>query len=82
MVASIVNRGLLDEEFFFENSGAQWVVWERLNDRFARVRPMVFANLASRRWIAGAACPGSTEAMRAMSAQMEQAAQRKSGAGF
>jgi hypothetical protein len=30
MVASIVNRGLIDEEFFFENSGEQWVVWERL----------------------------------------------------
>ena len=30
MVASIVNRGLIDEEFFFENSGEQWMVWERL----------------------------------------------------
>ncbi|HVA72757.1 MAG TPA: hypothetical protein VNF02_06550 [Candidatus Limnocylindrales bacterium] len=28
MVANIVNRGLIDEEFFFENSGEQWVVWE------------------------------------------------------
>src|ERR1022692_4364291 len=30
MVASIVNRGLIDEEFFFENSGEQWMVWERM----------------------------------------------------
>ena len=26
MVASIVNRGLIDEDFFFENTGEQWVV--------------------------------------------------------
>jgi hypothetical protein len=30
MVAGIVNRGLIDEEMFFENSGEQWIVWERL----------------------------------------------------
>jgi hypothetical protein len=30
MVASIVNRGLIDEEFFFENTGEQWMVWERV----------------------------------------------------
>jgi hypothetical protein len=28
MAANIVNRGLIDEEFFFENSGEQWFVWE------------------------------------------------------
>src|SRR5260370_1313727 len=28
MVASIVNRGLIDEEFFFESNGEQWVVFE------------------------------------------------------
>lgn len=28
MVANIVSRGLIDEEFFFENTGEQWVVWE------------------------------------------------------
>ena len=30
MVASIVNRGLIDEEFFFENTGEQWMVWEQV----------------------------------------------------
>src|SRR5437899_13068012 len=30
MVASIVNRGLIDEEFFFESNGEQWVVWEQV----------------------------------------------------
>jgi hypothetical protein len=34
MCASMVNRGLIDEEFFFENTGEQWVVFER-------VRPVV-----------------------------------------
>ena len=29
MVANIVNRGLIDEEFFFENTNEQWIVWER-----------------------------------------------------
>src|ERR1700722_13334937 len=92
MVASIVNRGLIDEEFFFENSGEQWVVWERLKPVVPAFRtmfknPMAFSNLekhvaAMDRWREKRA-PGSTEAMRAMSAQMQQqAAQRKSGAGF
>jgi len=30
MVASIVNRGLIDEDFFFESNGEQWVVWEQV----------------------------------------------------
>jgi hypothetical protein len=30
MAASIVNRGLIDEEFFFENTGEQWAVWGRI----------------------------------------------------
>jgi len=30
MVASMVNRGLIDEVFFFENTGEQWFVWERI----------------------------------------------------
>jgi hypothetical protein len=28
MAANIVSRGLIDEEFFFENTGEQWIVWE------------------------------------------------------
>ena len=30
MAASMVNRGLVDEGFFFENTGEQWFVWERI----------------------------------------------------
>ena len=92
MVASIVNRGLIDEDFFFENTGEQWLVWERLKPVVPAFRamfknPLAFSNLekhveAMDRWREKRA-PGSTEAMRAMSAQMQQqAAQKKSGAGF
>jgi len=91
MVASIVNRGLIDEEFFFENSGEQWVVWERLKTVVPAFRamfknPTAFANLEKHcenmeRWREKRA-PGSTEAIRAVNAQMQQqAAQRRSRAG-
>lgn len=30
MVASLANRGHLEQELFFENSGEQWAVWEQL----------------------------------------------------
>ena len=30
MVASIVNRGLVDEELFFESTGEQWAVWQQV----------------------------------------------------
>jgi len=30
MAAGLVNRGLIDDELFFESSGEAWFVWERL----------------------------------------------------
>jgi len=86
------NRGLIDEDFFFENTGEQWVVWERLKPVVPAFRtmfknPLAFSNLEKHceifeRWREKRA-PGSTEAMRAINAQMQQqAAQKKSGAGF
>jgi len=30
MAAGLVNRGLIDDELFFENGGEAWFVWERL----------------------------------------------------
>ena len=30
MAAGLVNRGLIDDELFFENSGEAWFVWERV----------------------------------------------------
>jgi hypothetical protein len=38
MVANIVSRGLIDEEFFFENSGEQWIVWDRLKPIAGTIR--------------------------------------------
>lgn len=43
MVASIVNRGLIDEDFFFETAGEQWVVWEQIKPVLASWRQM-FSN--------------------------------------
>ena len=30
MAASIVNRGLINEELFFENTGELWIVWQKV----------------------------------------------------
>lgn len=83
MVASIANRGLLDEELLFENSGEQWMVWERLAPlashwRTAMKNPHVWENLETHvkkleAWREKRA-PGTTEAMRQMMAQMMAAA--------
>jgi hypothetical protein len=32
MASAIVNRGLIDDEFFFENNGEAWIVWERIRE--------------------------------------------------
>lgn len=50
MAASIVNRGLIDEEFFFENTGEQWAAWGRIRQVIAAIRersmnPHQYANL-------------------------------------
>jgi hypothetical protein len=79
MVANIVNRGLIDEEFFFENSGEQWFVYERIKALVPAMRersknPHQYAHLekhASRfeAWREKRA-PGSSQAQRQMMAQM------------
>jgi len=84
MVASIVNRGLIDEDFFFENTGEQWLVWERLKPvaetwRTMFKNPNVFKNLENHcarleAWREKRA-PGTTEAMRAVMKSMREAAQ-------
>src|SRR5260370_11775735 len=40
MVASIVNRGLIDEEFFFESNGEQWAVFEQVKPVLGAWRAM------------------------------------------
>lgn len=82
MCASLVNRGLIDDELFFENNGEIWIVWEKTKPVASAWRaffgnPHIFANLencvkrleAYREKMA----PGTTEKMRQMFAQMAQA---------
>jgi hypothetical protein len=79
MVASIVNRGLIDEDLFFENSGEQWMVWEQVKPVLGAWRTMfgsqkVFQNMEEHcqrleAWREKNS-PGSNEAMRKMRAEM------------
>lgn len=79
MVTNIVSRGLIEEEFFFENSGEQWVVWEALkpivNEWRANFKnPHAWEKLEEHckrleAWREKRA-PGSTETMRQMMARM------------
>ncbi|HKS81573.1 MAG TPA: hypothetical protein VJR23_08700 [Candidatus Acidoferrales bacterium] len=83
MVASIVNRGLIDEDFFFENTGEQWLVWERLKPvvEFWRAmfkNPTLFKNLEEHfnrfeAWREKRA-PGTNEAVRSVMKQVREAA--------
>jgi hypothetical protein len=84
MVAGIVNRGLVDEDLFFETSGEQWGLWEQVKPIIAAWRemfasPQLFSNLEEncRRMEAWREKrnPGSNEAIRKMHAQMSQAVQ-------
>jgi hypothetical protein len=78
MAANMVNRGLIEEEFFFETTGEQWIVWERLKtyvpaQRERSKNPHMFGNLEKHvkkleAWRKKRA-PGATEAMRQMMAQ-------------
>src|SRR5713226_6587628 len=84
MVASIVNRGQIDEDFFFENSGEQWGVWEQVKPVIGTWRtmfssPKFLSNLEEQckrleAWREKRG-PGSNAAIRKMLAQMQQAAQ-------
>jgi len=89
MCANIVNRGLIDEEFFFENQGEQWLVFEKVKPvllgwRAAFKNPLILANLEEHckrleAWREKRA-PGSTEAMRQMFQQMAKARAAQAGA--
>ncbi|MGH9740741.1 MAG: DUF4760 domain-containing protein [Candidatus Acidiferrum sp.] len=78
MVAGIVNRGLINDELFFESNGEIWVVWDRMRSvvpvwRAAFKNPQLFLSIEEtcRRleaWRERKA-PGSTAAMRQMMGQ-------------
>ncbi len=81
MCAGIVNRGLINDELYFESNGEAWVVWERIRPiipgwRAAFSNPTLFHHLeelcgrleAWREKIQ----PGSTAKMRQMMQMMQQ----------
>ena len=84
MVASIVNRGLIDEEFYFESNGEQWGVWEQVKPVIGAWRamfssPKFLSNLEEQckrleAW-RETRNPGSNAAIRKLMAQMQQGAQ-------
>ena len=73
MAASLVNRGLIEDELFFENHGEAWAVYDRLRPllpgwRESMGMPHLFRNLESmaqrlEAWREKIA-PGCTEKMR------------------
>jgi hypothetical protein len=73
MAASIVNHGLIEEQFFFENSPELWLTFEKGKAMVAAVRerqknPHIFENLEKlalrfEKW-ADERAPGSIEARR------------------
>ncbi|HEY2544893.1 MAG TPA: hypothetical protein VGI46_02405 [Candidatus Acidoferrum sp.] len=84
MTASIANRGLVDEDLFFENTGEPWVVFEQVKPVLAAWRtmfanPNFFANIETyckrlEEWREKNS-PGANEAMRKMLGEMMQTAQ-------
>ena len=90
MAASMVNRGLIDEDFFFGNTGEQWLVWERVKAFVPAMRersknPHQYGNLEKHAerleaWREKRA-PGSSAAFRQMVAQMRQAMQQRGTSG-
>jgi hypothetical protein len=81
MVTSMVNRRLIDEDFFFENTGEHWLVWERIKGIVPAMRarfknPNIHRNLEENvkrleAWREKNA-PGSAEVMRQMMVSMAQ----------
>ena len=78
MVASIVNRGLINDELFFESNGEIWVVWDRMRTivptwRAAFKNPQLFLHIEEtcerlEAWREKKA-PGSSAAMRQLMGQ-------------
>jgi hypothetical protein len=83
MAASIVNHSLIQEEFFFENAGEFWVVWEKIKHlapamRENRKNPFLWSNLESlagkyEKWMAKRA----PEALDALRRQVHEATAKK-----
>ncbi len=84
MCASIANRGLVDEDLFFETTGEQFAVWEKLKPVVPALRaqfknPLMLVSLEEHckrfeAWREKRA-PGSTAALREVLQRMAQAGQ-------
>ncbi|MBI4459459.1 MAG: hypothetical protein HY648_05310 [Acidobacteria bacterium] len=84
MVASIVNRGMLDEDFYFENTSESLLVWLRIKEvarqgRESRKNPMFLRNLEilaekHEKWLAARAPEALQEIHRIMEAARKKAA--------
>ena len=88
MCANLVNRGLIDEEFFFENTGEQFAVFEKVRPLVPVFRqqfknPLFLASLEQHvdRLIAWREkrAPGANEAIRNFIAQMQTGAAKAAG---
>lgn len=84
MVASMANRGLLDQELFFENGGEEWAVFQQVKPVLGGWREM----FASKKFLGNLethctrleawremTSPGSNAAIRKVIAQMVEAKQ-------
>ena len=73
MAASIVNHGLIKEEFFFENNGEFWFIWEKVKHLMPKLRegrrnPLMYDSLETlvgkyEKWLEGRA-PGALSVSR------------------
>jgi hypothetical protein len=85
MVASIVNHGLIQEEFFFENTGEFWPVWGKIKHlapalRENRRNPLLWSNLETlagnyEKWMAKRA----PEALDVLHRRIHEAAAKRMG---
>ena len=83
MAASIVNHGLIKEEFFFESTSEFWLVWEKLKQMAPAARetyanPLMWKNLETlagkfEQWMAKRA----PEAMGVFRRRIQEAAAKK-----
>jgi hypothetical protein len=88
MAAGFANRGLVDDELFFESAGEGFLVFDRIRDLLPAMRgmfknPQAFAQLETfgkrmETWIERRA-PGHVAHMRQMMAQMRPGAAKSAG---
>jgi hypothetical protein len=88
MAAGFSNRGLVDDDLFFENAGEGFVVYDRIRELLPAMRamyknPLAFAQLEAfgkrmEAWLERRA-PGHVAHMRQMMAQMRHGAARSAG---